>query len=229
VEQVTRERGSSAVRLWLILGAVAVAAVLVWHYGIGIEHVKRLLQPLQEMRAQSPWLFALGYLAVHVLLEALCAPLEILLAVMAGALFGPVQGAILASFGSTLGGTAAFSWSRWLLRDRVRAWFPKRSAMVDEGMKRDGVLYLVTLRLLPIVPFFVVNLLAGLTTIRTRTFYLVTQISLFPAICLYANAGTQLAQIDAISDILSPAFLSVLTLLAVLPWLAKWVLRLIRR
>ncbi|ESQ91971.1 hypothetical protein ABAC460_03480 [Asticcacaulis sp. AC460] len=209
-------------RLWLSLAAVTIVAGLAWHYGIGIAHVKALLLPLQEMQARSPWLFAAGYLAVHILLEALCAPFEILLAVMAGALFGPVLGAILASFGSTIGGTAAFSWSRWLLRERVRAWFPRRSAMVDEGMARDGVLYLVTLRLLPVVPFFVVNLLAGLTPIRTRTFYLITQISLFPAIYLYANAGTQLARIDAVSDILSPAFLGVLTLLAILPWLAKW-------
>lgn len=226
---VTQKKVSSPVRLWPLLAAVAVLVVLVWHYGIGIEHVKAMLAPLQEMRAQSPWLFAFGYLAVHILLEALCAPLEILLAVMAGALFGPVWGAILASFGSTLGGTAAFLWSRWLLRDRVRAWFPRRSAMVDEGMARDGVLYLVTLRLLPVVPFFVVNLLAGLTPIRARTFYLVTQISLLPAICLYVNAGTQLARIDQVSDILSPAFLGVLTLLALLPWLAKWGLSRFKR
>ncbi|EGF89276.1 SNARE associated family protein [Asticcacaulis biprosthecium C19] len=223
------KHASSPIRLWLILAAVVVVTGLVWHYRLGIEHVKLLLAPLEAMRAQSPWLLAAGYLAVHVLLATLCAPLEILLAVMAGALFGPVQGAILASFGSSIGGTLAFSWSRWLLRDRVRAWFPRQAAMVDRGMARDGVLYLVTLRLLPVVPFFLVNLLAGLTPLRTRTFYVVTQASLLPAIFLYANAGTQLAQIKNVGDILSPSFLAVLTLLAVLPWLAKWGLSRFRR
>jgi pyruvate/2-oxoglutarate dehydrogenase complex dihydrolipoamide dehydrogenase (E3) component/uncharacterized membrane protein YdjX (TVP38/TMEM64 family) len=142
----------------------------------------------------------------------------------AGALFGLLWGTVLVSFASAVGATIAFVLARYLLRDFVRRHFDKQSAAVDAGMQKEGAFYLLALRLVPIFPFFLVNLAMGITAIRVRTFYWVSQAGMLPGTIVYVNAGTQLAQIKTLSDVVSPALLGSFALLGVFPLLAKFAL-----
>ncbi len=188
-----------------------------------------LLQTLQRGRgdfaallAARPVLVVGCYFIAYVLIVGFSLPgCSTALMVLSGALFGLPWGLVLASFAASLGGTLAMGVSRHVLRARVQAWLGHRLAAVNEGMARDGPLYLFMLRLTPAVPFFAVNLLMGLTAIRPWPFYGVTQLGTLPAITLYVNAGTQLAQLKSFSDIMSTPVLLSLALLGVLPLLTK--------
>ncbi len=206
-----------AVVLIVIAGGVAVA----WHYHLGLEQLKGLMATLMAAKDKSPWLFAITFFAAHVVITALCVPVEVLMTLAAGALFGLVEGTILISFASSIGATIAFLGSRFLLRDTVNTYFARALATVDEGMRRDGVVYLLTLRLLPVFPFFLTNIVMGVTSVRIRTFYLISQIGMLAATLLYVNAGTQLAHIQKLSDILSPSLIAALLLLSLFPWVTK--------
>jgi len=120
-----------------------------------------------------------------------------------------------------LGATLAFLGSRFLLRDAVKAYFSNALAIVDEGMRKDEIAYLLTLRLLPIFPFFLTNIVMGVTSVRTRTFYVVSQIGMLAATLLYVNAGTQLAHVQKMSGILSRSLIAALLLLSLFPGIAK--------
>ena len=216
--------GMAPMRLLLLAVVLMVSAggiALAWRHHLGLEQLKGLMVALIADRDKSPWLFAVGFFAAHVLITAFCVPVEVLMAVAAGALFGLVEGTILISFASSIGATLAFFGSRFLLRDTVKAYFSKAFTIVDEGMRKDGIVYLLTLRLLPVFPFFLTNIVMGVTSIRTSTFYIVSQIAMLPATLLYVNAGTQLAHIQKMSDILSPPLIAALLLLCVFPWIAK--------
>jgi pyruvate/2-oxoglutarate dehydrogenase complex dihydrolipoamide dehydrogenase (E3) component/membrane protein DedA with SNARE-associated domain len=147
----------------------------------------------------------------------------------AGALFGVVTGTILVSFASTLGATLAFLSSRYVLRDTIEARFGERLKAINAGMERDGAFYLFSLRMIPAFPFFVVNLVMGLTRIRTLTYVWVSQIGMLLGTVVYVNAGTQLARIESLSGIASPGVLGSFVLLGVAPWLAKLVIGVIKR
>jgi pyruvate/2-oxoglutarate dehydrogenase complex dihydrolipoamide dehydrogenase (E3) component/uncharacterized membrane protein YdjX (TVP38/TMEM64 family) len=170
-------------------------------------------------------LFFIGYVAV----TALSLPFASLMTLAAGALFGVLYGTILVSFASSIGATLAFLAARYLLRDSVEARFGDKLKAINQGVARDGGFYLFSLRLIPVFPFFAVNLLMGLTAIRVPTFYLVSQFGMLPATVVYVNAGTQLAQIEELSGILSPGLVASFVLLALFPWLARFVLTLLKR
>jgi len=152
-----------------------------------------------------------------------------LLTLAGGAVFGVLWGTVIVSFASTLGATAAFLIARFLLRDWVGQRFGRRLAAIDEGIKREGAFYLFTLRLVPVFPFFLVNLLLGLTAMRTWTFFWVSQLGMLAGTVAYVNAGTQLARIDSLGGILSPALLGSFAILGVFPLLARRVVERIRR
>lgn len=179
---------------------------------------------LAELQAQHPWRVLLGYCLVYVAVTALSLPGATLLTLAGGALFGLGWGTLLVSFASSLGATLAFLVARFLLRDTVAARFGPRLAEIDRGIARDGAFYLFTLRLIPAVPFFVLNLLMGLTAMRTWTYHWVSQLGMLPATLVYVNAGTQLAQLDSLRGILSPALLGSFALLGLFPLLARQVL-----
>jgi pyruvate/2-oxoglutarate dehydrogenase complex dihydrolipoamide dehydrogenase (E3) component/uncharacterized membrane protein YdjX (TVP38/TMEM64 family) len=170
-------------------------------------------------------LFAALYIAV----TAASLPGAAILTIAAGALFGLVVGSILVSFASSIGATLAFLVSRYLFRDWVQARFGARLKAIDDGIARDGAFYLFSLRLVPAFPFFIVNLLMGLTAIRTWTFYWVSQLGMLLATIVFVNAGTQLARIDSPSQIVSPALLLSFTALGLLPWAAKLVMGWVKR
>ena len=146
----------------------------------------------------------------------------------AGALFGLMWGTVIVSFASSLGATLAFLVSRYLLSETVQKRFGDRLKPINEGIEKDGAFYLFTLRLVPIFPFFLINLLLGLTPIRAATFYWVSQIGMLAGTLVFVNAGTQLAQLDSLSGILSPSLLLSFALLGLFPFIAKKLLAVIK-
>ena len=143
---------------------------------------------------------------------------------LGAALFGFWTSLLLVSFASTIGATLAFLSSRFLLRDWVQSKFGDKLKAINQGVERDGAFYLFSLRLIPVFPFFLINLLMGLTPISTIRFYLISQLGMLPGTAVYLNAGTQLAQIDSLSGIVSPSVLASFALLGLFPVVTKWVM-----
>ncbi|GAB1262732.1 FAD-dependent oxidoreductase [Aurantivibrio plasticivorans] len=186
------------------------------------------LEEFQSWRAAQPLLVTGGFFLLYVVVAALSLPGAAVMTLAAGALFGLVLGTAIVSFASTVGATLAFLVSRYLLQKGVQQRFGERLATINEGVKRDGAFYLFTLRLVPVFPFFLINLLMGLTPIRTWTFYWVSQIGMFAGTLVYVNAGTQLGKLESLSGILSPALLFSFVLLGVFPLIAKKLLNTIK-
>ena len=161
------------------------------------------------------------FFAIYVAVTGLSLPGAAVMTLVAGAIFGLVWGTVIVSFASTMGATLAFLVSRLLLREGVQQRFGDRLRKINDGMAKDGAFYLFALRLVPVFPFFVINLVMGLTPIRTWTFYWVSQVGMFAGTIVYVNAGTQLAQIDSVAGILSPAILGSFALLALFPFMAR--------
>lgn len=176
-----------------------------------------------------PFLVIVVFFGMYVLLTALSVPGAVILTLAAGAIFGLAAGTLLVSFASSVGATLAFLASRFLFRDAVQSRFGSRLQSVNQGVERDGAFYLFSLRLVPIFPFFAVNLLMGLTPIRTWTYYWVSQVGMLLGTIVYVNAGTQLGGINQLSDIASPGLLGSFAALGLLPWVGKWIMTVIRQ
>ncbi len=218
------------------LAAAILAAVLLLAAMLSLDHGWLTLTRLSEHREalallvdQKPLSSAAGFAAVYVAVTALSIPGAVILTLAAGALFGLAWGTLIVAVASTTGATLAFLIARTLLRDWVQSRFGVRLARINAGFARDGNFYLFSLRLVPVVPFFVINILMGLTPIRTRSFFLVSLLGMFPATVVYVNAGTELSRIEQIGDILSPRLLLAFVLLAAFPWLARLLLRRLHR
>lgn len=194
-----------------------------------LDHVKRSQAALDALYRDHPALVIGAYFIVYVVLTALSFPGAAVLTLVGGALFGLVAGTVIVSFASTLGATLAFLAARHLLRDAVQLRFGPRLAEIDRGISKDGAFYLFTLRLVPIVPFFVINLAMGLTRMRTPTFYGVSQLGMLAGTVVYVNAGTQLGRIDSLRGILSPALIGSFVLLGLFPWIARRIVEAVRR
>jgi uncharacterized membrane protein YdjX (TVP38/TMEM64 family) len=194
-----------------------------------LEAMQARAGELRAYQAEDPLLVIATFFAIYVAATALSVPGAAILTLVGGALFGVVLGTIIVSFASTIGATLAFLSSRTILGEWVQARFGDRLQPINDGVERDGAFYLFSLRLVPLFPFFLVNLLMGLTRIRTVTFMWVSQLGMLLGTIVYVNAGTQLAQIDSLSGIASPALLGSFIALAALPWVGKWVLRQLRR
>jgi len=184
-------------------------------------------ETFDALYAQNPWLVVGGYFAIHAV-ATLFLPIAALMAVVAGALFGFWKGVPIASFAAAMAATLAFWLSRFILHDTIQRHFGERLAAVNAGMAKDGAFYLFSMRLVPVIPFFMINLVMGLSPIKTRTFYWVTQLGMLAGILVYVNAGTQLAEVYSLSDVFSPALIGSLALLGVLPLLGKKALGLLR-
>ena len=204
---------------WLALAVLVAALVLFFAFDLGqylsLEAIKTRQAQLEGWRAAQPLQAALIFFGAYVLVTALSLPGATVMTLAGGAVFGLGWGTLLISFASSIGATLAFLASRWLLGGWVQQRFAERLKTFNEGMERDGAFYLFTLRLVPLVPFFVINLAMGLTRIRPLTFYGVSQLGMFPATLVYVNAGTQLAQINSLAGIVSPGLLGSLVLLGV--------------
>lgn len=210
---------------WIVAGAVIGLVVLFFVYDLGqylsLAYVKSRQEWLVDMYAQHT-LWTIGaYMLVYIAVTALSLPGAAVMTLAGGALFGLVTGTVVISFASTIGATLAFLVSRFLLKTWVQDRFTDKLHAINQGIERDGAFYLFTLRLVPVFPFFIINLVMGLTPMRTLRFYLVSQLGMLPGTLVYVNAGTQLAQIDSLKGILSPGLLLSFALLGVFPLLAK--------
>lgn len=205
-----------------LLAAVALAWIVIAQAGIGLGDLRAALEPLGSWRAADPMAATLAAFALYVAVTALSLPLGIWMTLGIGALFGFWWGLAIVSFASTLGASLAFLSARHLMRDWARARLGARLEAIDRGLARDGVLYLLTLRLVPAVPFFAVNLAMGLTALPLRRFWWASQIGMLPGTAIYVNAGTELAAVRSVSDIVSPGMLGALLALGAFPWIARW-------
>ena len=172
----------------------------------------------------NPWTTAVAFFVIYVLVTGTSLPGAALLTLIAGAVFGLVQGVIMVSFASTLGATMAFTIARYLFRDAVRARFGQYLATIDRGVEREGAFYLFAMRLVPAVPFFAINLAMALTPISTWRFYWVSQVGMIFGTIVYVNAGAELGQIESVGDILSPTLWVSFALLGLAPLIAKKIL-----
>jgi len=217
-----------------ILALLVVAAIALF-FGLDLDQhltlggLKQSQEKFAAMLQQSPVLVTLASFLLYVVVVALSLPGATIMGLAAGALFGLWYGTLLVSFASSIGATLAFLASRYLLRDFVQHRFGGKLKAINDGIAKDGALYLFMLRLVPVFPFFLINLLMGLTQIPTRTFYWVSQLGMLAGTLVYVNAGTQLARIDSPSDIISPAVLLSFALLGVFPLIAKRVVLAIRK
>ncbi|MFP5458007.1 MAG: dihydrolipoyl dehydrogenase [Bacteriovoracia bacterium] len=212
----------------LVLLALALGLALFYPNGgeafLTLGFLKAQLDGIRELFASDPLRVSGAYFVVYVVVAALSLPGAAVLTLLGGAVFGPWLGLLLVSFASSLGALAAFLGARFLLRDVFVAKFRGAFCVIDEGLKRDGVLYLASLRLIPVFPFFLINIVLGLTKIRASRFYVVSQLAMLPGTFAYVYAGLEFANITSLSGILSPGVLAAFTLLGVTPLLAKLVL-----
>ena len=216
---------------WIPAGLVVAAIVVLWATGaadaLTLERLKAQQAALQAWTTARPLLASLLFALLYVGVVALSIPGAAVMTIAAGAIFGFIHGVVLASFASTIGATLAFLVARYLLREPLRRRYRKRLEAIDEGIHRDGAFYLFMLRLVPLFPFFVINLLAGLTALRTRTYFWVSQLGMLPGTAVYVYAGTQLARIESPGAVFSPGLLAAFALIGVMPlvsrWLARWL------
>lgn len=213
----------------LIVAALLALALLAWHFGLIEQLTLANLKARQgELSAwtQAHWGLALaGFFALYVLATAVSIPGAAILTLAAGAIFGLLPGLVLVSFASSIGATLAFLAARFVLREPLQARYRERLQAIDAGITKDGAFYLFTLRLVPVFPFFLINLLGGLTALPVRTFYWVSQLGMLPGTIVYIFAGTQLARIENAKDVLSPSLIGAFVLLGVLPLLMRKIVQ----
>lgn len=215
------------------IGLVAVIAVLigiVFAYDLQqyltLGYLKSQQASLDEYYQSHALMTALIYFLVYVATAALSIPGAAVLTLFGGALFGLVTGTIIISFASTIGATLAFAVSRFLLRDFIQKKFGDKLKIVNEGVQKEGEFYLFTLRLVPVFPFFLINLTMGLTPIKLIKFFVISQIGMFPGTIVYVFAGTQLAEIDSLQGIFSPGLITAFVILGLFPLITKKMLNL---
>jgi uncharacterized membrane protein YdjX (TVP38/TMEM64 family) len=209
--------------------ALIAAAITAWFYldlgsYLQFDTLKQRVGELRAWYTDNPALAGLLYFVMYVAVTALSVPGAAVMTLAGGALFGFWYALLLVSFASSIGATLAFLVSRLLLRDWVQGKFGRQLRAFNAGFAKDGAFYLFSLRLVPIFPFFVINLLMGLLPIRTWRYYWVSQLGMFPATAAYVNAGTRLGELDSAAGIISPALLLSFVLLAMFPLLAKWAI-----
>ena len=216
--------------LVVVIVVALIAAYFIFDLGqfLNLEYIKAQQGRIMEYRDANPVQTALMFFVLYILITGLSLPGAAIITLVAGAIFGLVMGSILVSFASSIGATCAFLVSRYVLRDSIQSRYGDKLRAINEGVEKDGALYLFTLRLVPLFPFFVINLLMGLTPISTKKFYIVSQIGMLAGTVVFVNAGTQLAKIDSLSGILSPALIASFVLLGIFPLLAKKVIDVVK-
>ena len=208
----------------VVLVAVLVVAFFWLDLGryLGLEYLKSRQADIDAFYRDNPVVVLTAYFAAYVAVTGLSLPGAAIMTLAGGAVFGLLWGTVLVSFASTLGATVAFLVSRYILREGIQRRYGDRLKAINAGIERDGAFYLFTLRLVPAFPFFVINLVMGLTPMRTLTFAFVSQVGMLPGTIVFVNAGTQLARIESLQGILSPMLIGSFVLLGVFPLIAKW-------
>ena len=198
------------------------------HHYLTVEHLKSSKDKLNEYYQDNPLIVLGTYFLIYLTSTTFSIPGAAVLTLAGGTLFGLVAGTIVVSFASTIGATLAMLITRLILKDWVQNRFATQMRTINSGIHKEGAFYLFTLRLLPAVPFFVINLVMGLTPLRTVTFFWVSQLGMLPATLVYVNAGSELGKIQSIDDILSPQLIISFVLLGIFPLLVKKILTAIK-
>lgn len=186
-----------------------------------LEYIKSNQQDFFNYKNTHPIKTALIYFMIYIIITSLSLPGAAILTILGGAIFGLLWGVILVSFASSLGASFAFLASRYLFKETVQHKFSTRLNIINEHIKKEGAFYLFSIRLVPLFPFFIVNLIMGITSIRLFTYYWVSQLGMLPATIIYVNAGMQLAKIDSLGGILSPMLIFSFVLLGLFPLITK--------
>jgi pyruvate/2-oxoglutarate dehydrogenase complex dihydrolipoamide dehydrogenase (E3) component/uncharacterized membrane protein YdjX (TVP38/TMEM64 family) len=213
---------------WIVLMLIVAAGVAFFALGLGhyltLDYFQSQHAAITAFTAAHPWQAAGAFFLAYVIATALSFPGATVLTLAAGAIFGLLWGTVLVSFASTLGATLAFWASRYLLRDAIQSRYGEKLRAINDGVAKDGAFYLFTLRLVPAFPFFLINLVMGLTPIRTLTYAWVSQIGMLAGTVVYVNAGLQLGQLTSLRGILSPGLLGAFVLLGIFPYIARALL-----
>ncbi|AVF94734.1 TVP38/TMEM64 family protein [Vibrio diabolicus] len=216
----------------LILGLILVAIIIFlgvnFSQYLTLENAKAQQEALTTYIDQNFVFSAAIYFFAYIAITAFSIPGAAVVTLLGAALFGFWTSLLLVSFASTMGATLAFLSSRYLLRDWVQNKFGNKLIAINQGVEKDGAFYLFSLRLIPVFPFFLINLLMGLTPMSVGRFYLTSQVGMLPGTAVYLNAGTQLATIESLSGIISPAVLASFALLGLFPIITKWVMNKVR-
>ena len=216
----------------LLIGVIALLFVAFFAFDLqqyfSLDFIKSKQQAFNAYYQQNTVLTLVMFFVVYVIMAALSLPGAAIMTVLAGALFGLIPGVIVVSLASTIGATLAFLVARYLFRDTLQARYADKLQVINDGVEKEGPLYLFAMRLVPLFPFFLVNILMGFTQIKTTTFAWVSQLGMLAGTAVFVYAGTQLAQIDSLSSILSPGLIIAFGLLGVFPVIAKKVMSKIR-
>lgn len=212
----------------LIIAAAAVLIAAYYFFDLGqyinLSYIKSSQDRFHRLYAEHMFLVIAAYMLFYIFVTALSLPGAVVMTLAGGALFGLATGTVVVSFSSTIGATLACFVSRYLLRDWVQSRFGDKLSKIHKGIEEEGAFYLFTLRLVPIFPFFMINLVMGLTTMRLSTFYLVSQIGMLPGTIVYVNAGRELSKIESLAGILSPGLIVSFVLLGLFPIVTKKLL-----
>jgi len=211
-----------------IVGGIILLIVLFKILGLEqyltLSYIKEQQVHFARLYTENKVMVIAVYMLIYIVVTALSIPGAAVMTLAGGGLFGLVTGTIVVSFASTIGATCACIVARYLLRDWVQGRFGDKLAKINEGMAKEGGFYLFSLRLVPIFPFFVINLVMGLTPIRIVTYFWVSQLGMLPATIVFVNAGKELAKLDSLQGILSPGLLISFALLGLLPLVTKKLL-----
>ncbi len=218
-------------KIILVALILVVAGAIIWlgpEKYLNLEFIKSQLDQLVAYREGNPGTTALMFSAIYIAATAASIPGALVLTLLGGAIFGFVAGTAIVLVSATIGATLAFLVARYLFDDLVQNKMGERVGKIRESFRKEGALYLFSMRLVPVIPFFAINLLMGLTSIRTATFFLASLIGMAPGTMVFINAGTQLAKLDSLKGLLSPALIASFVLLAVFPYIAKYLLKIIK-
>lgn len=226
---LNRKLALKVILVCVILGAIVLFFALDLEQYFKLSFLKEQQQVIAVYYTDHPVQFPFLYFMTYLLVAALSIPGATILTLAAGAIFGLTLGTLYVSFASTIGATLAFLISRYLLKGLLHDRYQEKLRVIDQGIDRDGGYYLFTIRLVAVFPFFMVNLLMGITTIRLTTFYWVSQLGMLPATIVYVNAGKQLGELESLKGILSPDILIAFALLGLFPLLTKLTLEWLER
>jgi len=230
---MTQEKRKKWVAKAAVVGLIVLGIIAFRYFDLGqylsLEYIKTSQERFHALYQAHRLPVIAAYMGIYTLVTALSLPGAAVMTLAGGGLFGLVVGTVAVSFASTIGATLACGVSRFLLRDWVQNKFGDKLATINGGVEKEGAFYLFSLRLVPIFPFFVINLVMGLTRMRLFTFFWVSQIGMLPGTMVYVNAGKELARIDSLSGILSPGVLISFTILGLFPLIVKRLLAVYKR
>lgn len=208
----------------IIIGLVAAFRIFSLGDYFTLSYIKESQTRFQVLYSEHRLGVIAAYMGIYILVTSLSLPGAAVMTLAGGALFGLVTGTLVVSFASTIGATLACFVARFILRDWVQGKFGERLKTINEGIEKEGSFYLFTLRLIPVFPFWLINLVMGLTKMRLLTFYWVSQLGMLPGTIVYVNAGKELAKIESLGGILSPSLIVSFVILGLFPLITKKIL-----